>query len=100
MDLEANPEEIGALAEHQKAPNEEAAVEAIGALEDRYGDRRITWPEKRTQGNGGFCQKLAVDYGQLTCRSVPALSKEFVIGDLERHPATASKDKAGDILLV
>jgi hypothetical protein len=33
MDLEASPEEVD-VAEHQKAPDEEATVETIGALED------------------------------------------------------------------
>jgi hypothetical protein len=32
MDLEANPEEVEAVAEHQEVPNEEPAVEKIGAL--------------------------------------------------------------------
>jgi hypothetical protein len=34
MDLEANPEEVKAIAERQKVRKNEAAVEAIGALED------------------------------------------------------------------
>jgi hypothetical protein len=34
MDLEANPEEIEAVAEHQEVSNEEATVETLGALED------------------------------------------------------------------
>jgi hypothetical protein len=63
-DVEANPEDIEAIAERQKVPNEEAAVEAIGALEDRYGDLRLPvrcriWPKKRNQGNGSSRQKLA-----------------------------------------
>jgi hypothetical protein len=36
---EAHPEEIGATAEQQEAPNEEAALETIGSLEDRSGDQ-------------------------------------------------------------
>jgi hypothetical protein len=32
-DLEANPEEIMAIAEHYAVPNEEATVETTGALE-------------------------------------------------------------------
>jgi hypothetical protein len=41
MDLEANPEEIDAVAEHQEVPNKEAAVETIGALEDQSGDQQL-----------------------------------------------------------
>jgi hypothetical protein len=62
-DLEANPEEMDVMAERQKVPNKESAVETIKALEDRYGDwcwavRRHRWPNKRSQGNGGSLQKL------------------------------------------
>jgi hypothetical protein len=32
MDLEANPEEIDIVAEHQEVPNEESVIERIGAL--------------------------------------------------------------------
>jgi hypothetical protein len=39
-DLEANPEEIEALAGRQEMPNKEAAVETMGALEDRSGDQQ------------------------------------------------------------
>jgi hypothetical protein len=38
-DLESNPEEIESESEHQEVPKEEAMVETIRALEDRYGDR-------------------------------------------------------------
>jgi hypothetical protein len=37
----ANPEEMKAVAEHQEVPKEEAAVETIGALGDRYRDRHL-----------------------------------------------------------
>jgi hypothetical protein len=37
MDVEANPEEKGAVAENKEVPNEEVALEIIGALKDRYG---------------------------------------------------------------
>jgi hypothetical protein len=40
--LEANPEEIKCVAEDQEVPNELAAVEMIGALKDRSGDRHLT----------------------------------------------------------
>jgi hypothetical protein len=51
-DLEANPEEIEALVGHQKVINEEAAMETIGALEDRYGDRRLAVRAACSQRNG------------------------------------------------
>jgi hypothetical protein len=41
MGLEANPEKIEVVADCQKGPNEEAAVEMIGALKDRSGDWRL-----------------------------------------------------------
>jgi hypothetical protein len=37
-DFEANPVEIESESENQEVCKEEAAVETIGALEDRYGD--------------------------------------------------------------
>jgi hypothetical protein len=54
-DLEANPEEIKSEEEHEEVPKKEAAVEAIGALKDRYRDRRLAighprQPKKRIQG--------------------------------------------------
>jgi hypothetical protein len=50
------------IAEHQEVPKEEAAVETIGALEDRYGDRHLAigclrQPKKWTQGDGGYQKK-------------------------------------------
>jgi hypothetical protein len=60
--MEANAEEIKSVAENQEVSNEEAAVETVGALEDRYGNRYLAvgcrrQPNKRTQG---FPQELAV----------------------------------------
>jgi hypothetical protein len=37
---EPTPEEIEVVAEHQEIPNEQHAVETIGALADRSGDRQ------------------------------------------------------------
>jgi hypothetical protein len=59
MDLETNREKFEAVADHQEIRNEEAAVETIRALEDRYGDwhlavGRCRQPKKWTQGDGGF----------------------------------------------
>jgi hypothetical protein len=39
--MEANPEEMRSVAEHQKVPDEEAAVEMIEATEDRTKDHDI-----------------------------------------------------------
>jgi hypothetical protein len=55
-------------------------VEIIRALEDRYGDwcmaiRRQEQPKKWTQGDGGSWQKCVTIYGQVTCRTIPALCK-------------------------
>jgi hypothetical protein len=63
---EGNTEEMKSILEHQEVPKEEAAVETIKALEDRYGNQRLTvrrrgWLNKRTQGHGGSRQKLATD---------------------------------------
>jgi hypothetical protein len=40
-DLESNPEEKEVLVECHEVPNDKAAVETIGALEDRYGDQHL-----------------------------------------------------------
>jgi hypothetical protein len=79
-DLEANREKSEAVAVRQEVPNKEAEVETILALEDRYGDRRLTVgrrgrPEKWAQGDGGSRQKLAPARGRLTHRAIPALRK-------------------------
>jgi hypothetical protein len=41
MDLESNSEEKEAVADNQEVPNEEATVETIGTLEERYRDRHL-----------------------------------------------------------
>jgi hypothetical protein len=68
MDLEASPEETE-VAEHQKVPYEEAAMDTMGALEDQYGDwclavRCRRWPKKQTLGDGGSQQKSAATHTQ------------------------------------
>jgi hypothetical protein len=55
IDLEANPEEIQAIARHQEVPNEEAAVETVEALKDQH-------PAVR-------------HHGRLTCRAIPVLRR-------------------------
>jgi hypothetical protein len=57
--LEANLEEIDAVAKNQEVPNEETAVETVGALKDRSGDRRLAARRR----------------GRFTCRAVPARHK-------------------------
>jgi hypothetical protein len=59
MDLEASPEEVEVVAEHQKGPNEEATVDTSRALEDRYGDWCRRQLKKWNQGDGGSHQKVA-----------------------------------------
>jgi hypothetical protein len=46
---EAIPEEGEVIVVHQKVPNEEAAVETIGVLEDRSGDQRLIMGYKNPQ---------------------------------------------------
>jgi hypothetical protein len=79
-DLEANREKSEDVAVYQEVPDEEAAVETIGALEDLYGDRNLPIGshrqlKKRTHGDGGSRQKLAAAKGRLTRRAVPAPRK-------------------------
>jgi hypothetical protein len=51
--------------EHQEVPKEEAAVETIEALEDRYGNQHLVgcrgWLKKRIKGHDGSRQKLVAD---------------------------------------
>jgi hypothetical protein len=63
-ETEANQLKTEDVAEHREVPNEEAAVEKIGATEDRSRDQRLAvrrhgQPKKRAQGNGGCRQKFA-----------------------------------------
>jgi hypothetical protein len=79
-DLEANRENSEAVTMHQEVPNEEAEVETVGALEDRYRDQNLDigrrrQPKKRTRGDGGCRQKLVAARGQLTRRAIPAPRK-------------------------
>jgi hypothetical protein len=78
--MEANREKPDAVPEHQEVPNEEAAVETIGALQDRYGERHLAvgrrWqPKERIQGDGASRQKLSSARGRMTCRAIPAPRK-------------------------
>jgi hypothetical protein len=41
INLEANPEEIEAIVEHQEIPHKEASVETVGALKDRPRDQEL-----------------------------------------------------------
>jgi hypothetical protein len=61
---------------HLEDSNEEAVVETVDTLKDRYlavGRRRQ--PKKRTQGDGGSWQKLAAARGRLARRAIPAPRK-------------------------
>lgn len=60
---EPTPAEVGNVVAHHDESNEKTEVEIIGALEDRYGERRLAvgrhrQPKKRTQGDGGSRKKL------------------------------------------
>jgi hypothetical protein len=78
--VEANPEEKETVAEQREVPKEEAAVETIGALKKRYGDRHLAVGrrrqlKKRTKGDGGSRQKLAVVRKGMTRRAGVARRK-------------------------
>jgi hypothetical protein len=58
-DLETNSEAAEVVVERQGIRNEEAVVDNVGALEDRYEDgnlvvRRSLQTKKRAQGINGF----------------------------------------------
>jgi hypothetical protein len=50
--LVANREKSGAVATHPEVPNEEAEVETIGALEDRYGKGHLAVRRRLQRRNG------------------------------------------------
>jgi hypothetical protein len=75
-----NPEEMKSIVEHREVPKEEAAVDTVAVLEDRYGDRYLAvgchrQPNKWTQGDGGSRKKFAAVCGKLICRGIPAPRK-------------------------
>jgi hypothetical protein len=75
-------EETEVVAKHQEVPNEQTAVETIGALEVRYGEWHLAreWrrqPKKRAQADSGSRKRLTNARGLLTRRAVPALSKGY-----------------------
>jgi hypothetical protein len=79
-DLESTSEEIESKAEHEEVPKEEATVETLEALKERYRDRHLairyhSQLKKQTQGNGGSKKKMATVRGWLTRRAIPAWHK-------------------------
>jgi hypothetical protein len=40
-DLEANPEELKSVVEHQEVPKEEAAVKTVRAQKEQYGNQHL-----------------------------------------------------------
>jgi hypothetical protein len=85
--------ESEAVAEHQEVPNEEAAVENIGALEDRYGDqhlavRRHGQLKKWAQGDGGSRQKFAKAADGWPAAPFLHRERNTVIRDEAEHSAT------------
>jgi hypothetical protein len=90
------PEEIQVVAERRKVPNEEAAMEPLGALKDRYGKGPLAvgcrrQSKKLTQGDGGSRQKLIAARGRCT-----ALSKGGSCRGPEKDEMTGSENEAGD----
>jgi hypothetical protein len=95
--LKANREKSDALAEHQEVPNEETAVETIGALGDVYGDRHLAKSrrqlKKRTQANGGSRQMLAAARRRMTRRVITASRKGQVCQRPDRDCAARGAPK-------
>jgi hypothetical protein len=97
----ANPErskaglqEMEVVAEHQKVPKEEAAVETIGALKEWYGGRQLAIgrrrrQKKRTQSDGASQKKLVAALRGMTCSAVPAPRK----GRSRQGPGKDNVDK-------
>jgi hypothetical protein len=61
--MEANPEEMKPVAEHEEVPKEEAAVETSRTPKKRRRGRHLVSgrrgnPKERTKGNGGSLKKL------------------------------------------
>jgi hypothetical protein len=80
MDLEANPEELKSIAEHQEVPKKDAAVTISRALKVRYGDchlgvGRRRQLKKRTPGDGGCRKTLAAVRRRMTRRVIPTRRK-------------------------
>jgi hypothetical protein len=84
------------VAERQKFLKEGAALETIGALEDRHGDRQLAvgrrrQPKKRTQSDGGSRKYLAVALRRMIRRAVPARCK----GSSHRGPTVDKRRRKG-----
>jgi hypothetical protein len=80
MNLEANLEKSEAIVEEQKVPKEEAVVQTIGTLVDRYGDWHLAIGhcqqlKRRTHSDGSSRKKLVTARGQLNRHAIPALHK-------------------------
>jgi hypothetical protein len=78
--MEASPEEMKSVAVHEEVLKEEALVNIVGTLKERYRDQHLTiWrrrqAKKRTQGNGRSRKKFAAFRRGLTCCVVPARHK-------------------------
>lgn len=68
------------VAVHEEVRNEEAAVETIGALKERFWDRNLAAGRRRqlkegTQGYGGYRNKLGAARGGMTHRAIPTPCK-------------------------
>jgi hypothetical protein len=85
---EPAPVEMANVAVPHEDSNEEAAVETIGALEDKYGDRHLDirrrrQPKKRTHGDNGSQHNLAAAWGRLTALPFLPRVRDTVVGDQE-----------------
>jgi hypothetical protein len=74
--LETNPEEMKSESELLEVQKEEAAVETLRTLEDRYGNRHLAVGCcRQPKGKGGFQKQLAIICRWMTHCAVSALRK-------------------------
>jgi hypothetical protein len=70
--VEANPEEIKSVAQHQEVLKEVAAVKAIGIFEDRHEHMNLAvgrrqQPKERIQDDGGSARSCSSPAGGWPC---------------------------------
>jgi hypothetical protein len=92
--IQANPEGMKSVEVHEKVPKEEAVVNTVRALKNRYADRHLRVAmgrrrqvKKRGQGDDGSRKKMAA-----AADGWPA------VPFLHRARDTVAKDQAGTML--
>jgi hypothetical protein len=96
--MEANPEEMKCVAEHEKVPEEEAAVKSFGALKKRCRVGHLAAghrgkPKERIQGNGGTLKKLAAGRRGMTRRAGVARCKGHSSGPRQGQCCSKNPEK-------